>query len=122
MSDLLNDYKNAALALLSAISGILTALWVRMNGQMDSLTARVSSLEKTAVTRDELEKKFNEMRDDRKSMHQENTASLRRIEDKIDASQPGVIAAKLLRAEKDIDDLRDWKHSVDPFIERRVEP
>ena len=122
MNDLLNEYKNAALALLSAISGILTALWVRMNGQMDSLTARVVSLEKTAVTRDELDKKLNEMREERKSMHAENKDSLRRIEDKIDAGQPGVLASELRRAKEDIQDLRDWKHKVDPFIERRVEP
>lgn len=70
----------------------------------------------------EIDKRFEEQRGDRKSMHQENVASLRRIEDKLDAIQPGVLASELARAKKDIEDLRHWKHSVDPFIERRVDP
>ena len=69
----------------------------------------------------ELDKKFDEMREDRKSMHEQNVGTMRRIEDKIDAWQPGVLASELARAKKDIEDLRDWKHSIDPFIARRVD-
>jgi len=72
---------------------------------------RLDDLERTAVTRDE-----------QQSMHRENQATLRRIEDKLDSSQPGVIASRLERAEDDIRDLRNWKHQVDPFIVRRIDP
>ena len=84
---------------------------------------RLDSLERTAVTRDELKSAFAEMRDDRKVMHVENQQSLRRIEDKLDATEPGAVAARLTRAESDIRELREWKHQVDPYIDRgRIDP
>ncbi len=86
------------------------------------LTTRLESLERTTVTRDELKDAFATMRADRQMMHVENQQALRRIEDKLDATEPGVIASRLGRAERDIEDLRNWKQQVDPFIARRGEP
>lgn len=48
-----------------------------------SLT-RLDNLERNAVTRDDLEKALNHMRNDRLLMHQENREHLSSIEEKID--------------------------------------
>ena len=92
-------------------------------------TTRLDSLEKTAVTREELKEAFDQLREEREATevrsnekHLENRGTLRRIEDKLDAARPGVIASELERAQRDIQELREWKHKVDPFIERRVDP
>lgn len=100
--------------------GMVIALLAWMGNRMST---KLDTLEKTAVTREELEKHFGQMRDDRKYMHLENKEALQRIEDKIDDAQhKGSIATRIQRTEKDIEDLRTWKHKVDPYINRRVEP
>lgn len=47
-------------------------------------TSKVDMLEKNAVTRDELHRELNEMRDERRSMHEENKSLLRDTGGKID--------------------------------------
>lgn len=100
--------------------GMVITLLAWMGNRMST---KIDTLEKTAVTREELKEHFGQMRDDRKLMHLENKEALQRIEDKIDDAQhKGSIATRISRTEKDVDDLRMWKHKVDPYITRRVDP
>jgi len=67
------------------------------------------------ITRVELDGKFNDMQKERMQLHRENTSTLKRIETKLEDF--GVHADRLRRAEKDIDDLHDWKHeNADPYF------
>lgn len=87
------------------------------------MSNKVDALERTAVTRDELDKHFAQMREERKGMHQDNQNALKRIEDKLEgAQQVGIIPTRVKRIEDDVEDLRTWKHQVDPYITRRVDP
>lgn len=58
---------------------------------------------------------LEQMREDDQRRHQQNSDTLGRIEDKV-----GIITAilvRLERTEKDVQDLRDWKHELaDPHI------
>lgn len=61
--------------------------------------------------REELER----LRGDGRLMHNENSSILVRIEDKV--GDIATIAVRLERAEKDVQDIRDWKHEkADPHI------
>lgn len=101
-------------------SGLVLGLLAWLGNRM---TNRLDALEKNSVTRDELKESFNQMREERKAMHQDNRDALKRIETKLDEAQHiGVMATRVERAEQDIGDLRDWKHQVDPYIPRRVDP
>lgn len=87
------------------------------------MSNKIDVLEKTAVSHDQLKDMFGQMREDHNAMDERNRNSLKRIEDKLDdAQREGVIATRVKRAEDDIEDLRTWKHSVDKFIPRRVDP
>lgn len=100
--------------------GMVLALLAWFGNRMAN---RLDALEQTTVKREELDKSFAQMREDRKSMHLENREALQRIEDKLDVAQhTGSIATRVGRAEKDVDDLREWKHQVDPYIKRRSDP
>lgn len=123
------DGWKVASAIGTAFAVILWWLWNQMVARLVTFGSRLDTLERTAVTREELDKKFAEQKEERKAMHLENKGDIReardylqRIEKKLDDAEPGVIASELQRAQKDIQELRDWKHQVDPFIERRVAP
>jgi len=77
--------------LLTGILSIamLPTLWIFRRALEDQKAhaLRLDTLEKTIVTRDELEKVLSQMRADRIVMHQENRDSLERIEAKIDANE-----------------------------------
>jgi uncharacterized protein (UPF0335 family) len=79
---------------------------------------RFEALEKVAVTDEDLKETFAQWRSDRQTMHEENLKHLSRIEGKIDIiPNIGVVISRIERAEKDIDDLREWKHEkADPYI------
>lgn len=106
--------------LLESAYGIIIVLLAWWGNRM---TDRLDVLEKSAVSRGELKEQFEQMRQDRKTMHDDNRAALQRIEEKLqETQQVGIIPTRVQRIEEDIDDLRHWKHSVDPFITRHVEP
>ena len=62
--------------------------WIvqRAVAQLESHTEKIDALEKTTVTRLELEAALKQLRADRLVMHQENVAHLIRIENKIEES------------------------------------
>lgn len=69
----------------------------------------------TRVTRGELGDKFDEMKKETRVLHKESSSALGRIENRLEDF--GVHADRLRRAEKDIDELRVWKHDrADPYI------
>lgn len=83
--------------------GLLTWVW--------TVERRMSN----RITYGELDNKFEDMKKERMQLHKENSSSLNRIENKLEDFS--VHADRLRRAEKDIDDLREWKHDkADPYI------
>lgn len=111
----LDGWKVAELA-YGLVLGLLAWMGNRMSNKIDAL-------ERTSVTREELKDNFAQMREDRKSMHDQNQEALQRIEEKLEGHQlAGVIVTRVKRNEDDIQDLRDWKNQVDPYITRRGDP
>lgn len=47
---------------------------------------------------------------------------LAEIESILRANSYSAMLVRMDRAEKDLDDLRRWKHQVDPYIKRRIDP
>lgn len=116
----LRDVVWALGALCMAIGGFVMSGMSRLLGRT---VQRVDDLERKVITRDELEKKFNEMREDRLTMHRENKEALTRIETKLDGTElNGPVAVRVGKLESEVDRLRTWRHQTEPFIERKVLP
>lgn len=77
MSEIFADAKSIILSLFGALVGLM--LWL---GRRE--VRRIDDLEKQSVTRDELSKTLNQMRDDRLQMHRENREELRYIRERVD--------------------------------------
>lgn len=116
------DGWRVASAIGSGFALVLWWLWNQMVARLVTFGSRLDALEKTAVTREEFLKVIEQKHTENKEGAQRTEAYLLRIENKLDAAKPDAVAVRLARTESDIQDLRDWKHSVDPFIERKIEP
>src|SRR6478609_5744347 len=64
---------------VTTLGGFVTRLW----SKLDAHEARQSEIEKTCITRAELDQRMREMRDDRNRMHSENQDVLSEIRDDI---------------------------------------
>lgn len=107
----LDGWKIAELAMGALLAGFL---WVfrRLQSKVDA-----------SVSKEEFREVLRLLREDHGAMDSRNLTHLQRIEDKLDkAQESGVIVTRIDRHEEDIEDLRTWKHQVDPFIKRRVDP
>jgi hypothetical protein len=94
-----NDFDGWKVAQIasSLVVAVLGALGMRSLSRLDSL-------EKSAVTRDELNGLLAQMRSDRVAMHAENQEHLRRMEEKIDANE--------VRDANTRHDIRETVHAV----------
>lgn len=74
--------------IITAVAAVILAplKWIvqRAVAQLESHTEKIDALEKTTVTRLELEAALRQLRADRLVMHQENVSHLIRIENKIE--------------------------------------
>jgi len=107
----LDGWKIAELAMGALLAGFL---WIfrRLQSKVDA-----------SVSKDDFKEALELLRKDYGSMNMRNQTHLQRIEDKLDGVQhTGVIVTRIDRHDSDIEDLRTWKHQVDPFIKRRVDP
>ena len=87
---------------ITAVSAVILAplKWIvqRAIAQLEGHTKKIDALEKTTVTRLELESALKQLRADRLAMHQENVNHLIRIEDKIeDNDKRGTTAREDMR-------------------------
>jgi len=107
----LDGWKIAELAMGALLAGFL---WVfrRLQSKVDA-----------SVSKDDFKEALELLRKDHGTMDMRNQTHLQRIEDKLDkAQEAGVIVTRIDRHEEVIEDLRTWKHQVDPYIKRRVDP
>lgn len=100
---------------MSEPNGTLWTAWITAGVAVIGVVYTIAKRFFSFVTRTEFQQAIE-------SRHEENKEALKRIEEKVDAGQWGVVASRLGRVEKDVQDLRDWKHKVDPYIARRVDP
>lgn len=79
MSDPLNDPKTWFQGFLTFFSGILTFMFRAYVQKQEDHGKRLELLERNCVTREDLEKMVEQMRADRRAMHEENRADLRTL-------------------------------------------
>lgn len=104
MSDLLDLLISILLALLTAFTAVLAWIGRKALDEQKQHSARLGKLEQSAVTREDLDKALEQIRSDRRAMHQENRDYLIRIEQKIDANEE--------RDSKTRHDIRDSVNAV----------
>jgi len=75
------SWRDIAWALATLCMAIGGVFMTNMNRLLGRTIDRLNELERNYVTREELQKTFEQMRQDRMAMHLENRDSLRRIED-----------------------------------------
>ena len=125
------DVQLGASTLAQILIGILVMILIeasrRLFNDRDRIVDRLDKLERTYVTQEKMDTQFAQLREERKATeersdgkHEENKGTLRRIEDKLDSSQIGVIANRLERMEKDVHQMNayteDLKHlHIDPY-------
>jgi hypothetical protein len=82
------SWRDVAWALAVVCMAIIGFIVNGMNKLLGKTVERVDHLDKHSVSRDELAEAFEQMRRDRKEMHEENKESLRRIEDRLERMRP----------------------------------
>lgn len=96
MNELLSDTKSIILGLLGLVVALLSWASKRLYDRVDN---HLDRHDLTYVTRPELDKRIIEMNQDREDKHQQNIATLARIERKIDENEE--------RSAKSRHDIRD---------------